>query len=151
MHLDDIHQMPAHKQRNAIIGVEMLHDTDMLPNVPPKDIESFEPIQPEMHGKLPTQMLPNSNAGEANIEQNRQESPILEKAVQQPAQQVSMTDRATSTEVDLVKTLQRALHHLNNKETAVRGSHLDLATIHSLCFKIGLRAQELAMKVEDSG
>ncbi|KAK5948159.1 hypothetical protein OHC33_010812 [Knufia fluminis] len=52
--------------------------------------------------------------------------------------------QGTSIEFDLAKNLQGILDQLDTANSSILGKNLDLATIHSLCFKIGLKAQQLA-------
>jgi len=55
----------------------------------------------------------------------------------------------TTTHFDLARDLQGILEHLNTVDSSAFGEKFDLGTIHSLCFKIGLKAQELATRNTD--
>lgn len=58
---------------------------------------------------------------------------------------LSTQSQGVDTEFDLAENLQSILEHLNDTDASAPSKKIDLANIHSLCFKIGLRAQELAM------
>lgn len=102
--------------------------------------------------------LPNNDPSEVTIAQVIGESPVSPQDL--PAAKEDLggvevldlgspqgtSDAPTTLPIDVVGNLQNILDGLNNPTIDTKTLDLDLATIHSLCFKIGLKAQELATR-----
>lgn len=72
---------------------------------------------------------------------------LAEPGSVQPAASTTapVQDQETDAQLDLARKLEDILEHLNTVDSSVLGENFDLATVHSLCFKIGLKAQELEL------
>jgi len=88
----------------------------------------------------------NSRAAEV-VDAVEPQHHLAEPGSVQPAASTTapVQNQETGAQFDLARKLEDILEHLNTVDSSAMGSKFDLATVHSLCFKIGLKAQELAM------